>query len=361
MGDDPLDRLLGELLEAHDRLQTDDKLQPAQVRRPRPGRRRTLVLSMLTLAVSASAAAAVVIGTQRSAPLIGALPHQLLGSRYVLSVEPDLAAGHADWCITLLDVGTGASVLPTPSNCVAPSGGPLVGRGGVATISTGTGTVEGWLLYAIVDKRVAALQAPDGTRILPISSPQLPADWRAAVAIQTKPSRPTNPPTVEALFPLNAQGRRLRTSVGKAVVLPTQMVNPNDPPTTGCRIDKSLPNVRLLEARALRAPAPQSLPVTPGFLSCYSLTFDLDGQASTAALLLDSRHPGSRPAALPGTRRMRGQPGLLVGSAAGTGHAVNRPDDGLFAERVKDGWLVIQSSAPTVAVVAVLKHLTAHV
>jgi hypothetical protein len=33
----------------------------------------------------------------------------------------------------------------------------------------------------------------------------------------------------------------------------------------------------------------------PGFLSCYSLTLDIDGRQGVAAILLDARHPGRTP------------------------------------------------------------------
>jgi hypothetical protein len=358
---DPLERLLGELLDAHDRRQTADQPSSAPRNTSRRLRRRIVVVSAVVLAVSASAAAAIVIETRSSAPLSGALPHQLLGSRYMLRVAPDLRAGHVGWCVALLDIRTATSVLPNPTTCVSAAGTLLIARGGIETLSPTTGAVGGWLLYAVVDKRVAALKAPSGTRILPISSALLPSNWRAAVTIAASPSVGAGRSTVATLTPLDAEGRALATRVGKPLVLPTRKVDPQHPPASGCRIDvPRLPGVRVLGANTLSDALPESLPVGPGFLSCYSLTLDAHGQASDAALLVDAQHPGRRPADLPGAIPLRGHPGVDVESPVEQGNSGSSQTERLFCRRVGGAWLIVQTLAHTDAALALLKDLAAH-
>jgi hypothetical protein len=359
--DDPLERLLDELLDAHDRLQTAD--QPEQASEPplRRFRRAVVVVSAVVVAVSASATAGILIETRSSAPLTGTLPHQLLGSRYMLGVTPDLSVGHVGWCIALLDIRTRTSVLPNPTTCVSDGDAPLIARGGIQILSPTTGAVNGWLLFAIVHEAVVALKAPDGTRILPISSSLLPSGWRAAVTIAANPSRRAGRSTVATLTPLNGHGRDLRTRLATPIALRTRRVNPTHPPATGCRIEaRNVRGVRLLRARTLIGDLPGSLPTSSGFLSCYSLTLDFRGHASTAALLVDSRHPGRRPSALPGSTPVRGHPGVEMETAGGGGASVEPETAVLLARRFENAWLVVQTSVSEDSALALLEALAAH-
>ncbi len=359
--DDPLEQLLDELLEAHDRLQSGGTPESASKATPRRLGRTVVVVSAITLVISTSAVAGILIVTRRSAPLEGALPKQLLGSRYTLTVTPSLRAGDVGWCISLLDIRTGTSVLPTPSTCVSQGHDPLIARGGIEILSPATGGVAGWLLFAIVDQEVAALKAPGGTRILPIASPSLPSNWRAAVTIAGGPSLRTGRATVATLTPIDAGGRVIPTPAAKPVLVPNRPVNARNPPSTGCRITtRRLPGVQLLAARAVIGPLPKSISAPPGFLSCYSLTVAYLGRASSVALLVDSEHPGRRPGNLPGTTTLRGAARvqqLPAGAEGSVGASAGR----LIAERVRDAWLVVRTSAPTNVALSLLRDLTAKV
>jgi len=362
---DPLNDLLGELLQAHDRLRLAEQpavgaavprhvFMPTRRRRRRHGRRfGALVAAAVALTASAAAAVVAVLG---SAPLTGRLP-QLLGTRYSLQVSPDLRAGRAGWCVGLLDLRTHQSLLPFGSECVSGSG-PLIARGGLAEISPATGRAGAWLLYAIVNRQVSTLRAPGGTRIRPIASPRLPAGWLAAITIDTHPPR-LGRSAVITLTPLNAGGRPLPAAAGASLALPTRAVPAAQPPARGCRIEaRPEPGLRILGARAVRGPVPRALPAASGYLSCYSLALDLNERASTAAVLIGTRVPGAAPPAIPGLRRLPDRSGVWVGSLSSAPGPLPGPVQRLFARRVARGWLVLQSPAPSAAAIALLRHLS---
>jgi hypothetical protein len=358
--DDPLEQLLDELLVAHDRLQDREAGEETPAASPRHFGRAAIVLSTIVLALSASAAAAILIETRESAPLAGALPHQLLGSRYSLIVTPDLRAGHAAWCIALLDIRTRSSVLPSPTTCVSPQGRPLITRGAIATLSPTTGAISAWLLYAIVTDHVASLRAPGGARILPISRAVLPSDWKAAVTVATAPASKPRRATVANLTPLSAQGKRLTTRTDKPISLATRAVDAAHPPANVCRIEAhGLPQSSLLSARALRDPPSKSLPVTSGLLSCYSLNLVSRGEHATAAILVDSHDVDRRPPNLPGTRRLRGGRGLWVGTTSLVTASSGTGTGTLLARRQGHAWLVLQTPAALQPAEALLNRLSA--
>lgn len=314
-----------------------------------------VVVASVTLALSASAATAIVLTSRRSAPLSGRLPGQLLGSRYTLQVTPDLRAGQAGWCITLRDLRSGTSISLGPTQCVTGQG-PLIAHGGYATVSPTTGRVGGWLLYAITTPPIATLRAPDGSRIQPMTSPRLPAGWRAAVTIQTNPRSHTT----ATLVPLNRNGGVVdaHPTADTQTALPTRTVDPHHPPRVGCRIDaQPLSGLRLLHARAIREAPSRSLQARPAFLSCYTLTYRRQGRAGTAAILLDGRHAGATPAPIPGTTQLRGHPGDWGGPATPSGGIPADVRERLVARRFKDGWLTVESPAATPLVLRLLDRL----
>ncbi len=361
MVSDPLDALLTELLEAHDRQQAEDGLAqapvpgPPRARAPRlrsaprlrlapPPRlapRRLVALGALLTALTSSAvAAAIVLSALPSAPLAGRLPHQLLGLRYSLRVSPDLRAGSTGWCVTLFDSRVQLPIVTGTGGCVSGSG-PLITRGGVAEISPRTGAVSGWLLYAVVDRRVATLQVPGGARVVPIAGPGLPAGWRAAVTLTTRPPSKLRHATAIALSPLDRHGRALSPVIAPPLTLPSRAISPGRPPAAGCRISVASGSaVRLLSARVLSATPPRALPAAGGLLTCYSLSFELHGRGGVAALLLNARASGAAAQPIPGLTPLRSHAGVWVGSAAPQGSSEVGGE--LFARRVGNGWLVLQ-------------------
>ena len=358
--DDPLEQLLDQLLDAHDRQQTAAPPKPA-TERPRRLRPAVIVFAALALLATASAGAALLVEGRRSAPLRARLPHQLLGDRYNLAVSPDLRAGHAGWCVALLDLRTGASVLTNPALCVSQGNQPLIARGGIQVLSPTTGAIGGWLLYAIVRKGVAGLRAPNNVRILPIASPSLPAGWRAAITVATNPSTGVRRTTIATLTPVDRLGRDLPTRTAKPIVVSTRAVNPRRPPRDGCRINaRPLPGLRLSKARALSSPVPDSPTTTPtGFLTCYSVSLAFHGSSGTAALLVSAQRPGRRPGALPGAKPLRGNSHVEL-EVAGEAALAGAPPARLVAKRVGNGWLVIRTAATTDVALALLRDLSAH-
>lgn len=360
MSDDPLKTLLDELLGAHDGLADGSRRGESSRGRseegPEPPRRAlarrwrvAVLVGALTMIASISVAAALVVETRTSAPLSGRLPRELLGVRYDLQIGPDLMAGQAGWCATLSELGSHQPVSLNTESCDT-SQGSVIAQGGLVAVSAASGAVSGWLLYAVVDQRVAVLLAPDGTRIFPIHQPQLPAGWTAAVTIQANPEKPHGTSTMATLRPLSERGVALPAAdlpPTQATQPPVRSVNASHPPSTGCAIDGgAVPGIRLQSARVLRGVAPtKPAEVEPDFLSCYSLTFDVHGQPGVAALLLDARHPGRSPQELPNTRPLPHEPGIVSGPAAENLGFGYMPGARLSAERIPGGWLVVQTAA----------------
>lgn len=363
MNDDPLKTLLDELLEAHDGLadgsRRGESRRDRSDKRSEPPRRAfarrwrvALLIGALTMIASISVATALVVETRTSAPLSGRLPRQLLGVRYDLQIGPDLQAGEAGWCATLSELGSHQPVSLNTESCDAPQGS-VIAQGGLVAVSADNGAVSGWLLYAVVDPRVAVLLAPDGTRIFPTHQPQLPAGWTAAVTIQANPEKPYGTSTMATLRPLSEQGVALPAAdlpATQAPQAPVRSVNASRPPSGGCAIDGgAVPGVSLQSARALQGVAPRKpAEVEPSFLSCYSLTFDAHGQPGVAAILLDARHPGRPPQELPNTRPLPRAPGIVSGPAAESLGFGYMPGARLIAERIRGGWLVVQTAVRSI-------------
>ncbi|MGH2863056.1 MAG: hypothetical protein ACRDLT_16370, partial [Solirubrobacteraceae bacterium] len=332
----------------------------------RRGRRRTLaVLSACGLVLAASATAAVLIATA-SRPLAGRLPAELLGKRYALRVTPDLRAGHAGWCVSLLDIDASEAVVPVPAECVSGEG-PLIARGGLAVISPKTGTERGRLLYAIVDRRVAFLRAPGGARILPISSRQLPSGWRAAVTIQSHPAAGSGGSPVE-LTPLGAGGRPLDQRDHVTAGAPTRTVSASHPPAAGCRLRVRTSSwVRLGQERVVAGPLPRSATAVR-FLACSSLSLETGGSVSVVTLLVDAGRPGdpvgpARPGrpvgSIPGLAPLQGHSGTWIGEARAGGGADTGLLERLFVRRAGHAWLVLETPASPTLALALLRHISA--
>jgi hypothetical protein len=356
---DPLDRLLDELLDAHDRLQTED--QPSRLiskRFPHGLSRRLILISGLVLTLSASAAATIVVGTRTSAPLSGSTPRELLNSHYSIRVAPDLDAGHSGWCIALLTGQAEALMSPLFGTCVSPTG-PVVLRGSLIVVSAHGGAQTGWLLYAIVRRQVTEILAPGTTLVRPISSPDLPSAWRAAVVIQSNASLGAPIQVAPKLIALDARGQAVTARASKATVIPARDVDPQHPPTTGCsiRVSGAMPELSLQTAQALSVPVPKSLPVDAGFLACYSLRFKLRGRSGLISQLLDARNTASRPANLPGLRRLKDHPGVWVGVGVSEGSGASPGGSRLFAERRGNSWLVVQTTASASDTLGLLSRL----
>ncbi len=317
-------------------------------------RRRFVAAGAVTLVLSGSAAAAVVIVTEPSAPLSARFPNRLLGARYSLKVIPDLAVGHAGWCITLRDVTSRGSLLPNPGTCVAARNSAVITSGAVARVSSATGRAQGSLLYAVVDQQVSTLEAPGGARVRPITSAGLPEGWRAAVVIERRESGHQ----IMGLTPLNRRGAPIRTNVSRPAVLATRTEDPATP-SSPCRIEINRRlDLRGATAVGLSDALPSYRPGANGFLSCYEVTFTVDGRRSVATLLVDEQRPGARPPNLPGLARVRSRPDVWTASVDYAGQVGSVTGKTWFAKRVSGGWLVLQTSALQARALNLLEGLT---
>jgi hypothetical protein len=275
---------------------------------------RALAAIAAALVVAGSATAAVVSVTgEDSKPLTGTLPGR--GERYRVALSPNLAAGQIGWCTTIVvrPGATGRGCGPAP-----PADAPLIAGGGLFSPDRG-------VVWAVVDRRVAAMRLSDGRRIVTSASPAVPEGWRVAVAF-TKGGEPR-------WTPLDAAGRALSTrpndragteQAGTAT-LATRAVDPRDPPRGRCaiRVGRSLRAVseRVVTRLPARAPDVGGRP----FLSCASAVVYLGRFRYTAAVLVDARRPARRaaPLAAPGadliTARRHG-PGWLAVRGEGAAH-----------------------------------------
>jgi len=320
-----------------------------------------LVLPALTALVLTASAAAAIVLTRPSAPLHGSFPpqlQQLLGSRYALAVTPDIGIAGAGWCIELEQLPSERVAWPKTERCVTPRGGAVIDRGSVVAISPHTGSVAGWIVYAVVDRRVPKLRGPDGALIRPTRNATLPDGWRAAVAFSASSDHRRVGTTVVQLTPLDARGHVLAAGQDDEAPHTIQPQNPAKPPQRGCRITAgSIRGLQLQSAAALwRHRLPHTERSGDGLLSCYTLRLKLHGRDAFAALLVNARHPGATPPAIATTRRLAPSSNIWVQRPP---RRANLPT--LWARRVPGGWLVLRTALEQHAALHLLENLHARV
>jgi hypothetical protein len=209
-------------------------------------------------------------------------------------------------------------------------GSPLFGPDGERS--------PGLLWYVLTAPRVAAVRVLDGPTVLTRSSARLPFGFRAAVF-----ALPANMPTGRAprLTALDAAGRAIPGSFYEAP--PEEPVrywqHPQREPRGRCPLTvRRGSGASAREGEILTAIAPDPGIIGHAYLSCVGLGFRLRGSWFKAAVLLDAKHPGAPPAALPDMRPVPGAPGFFDRSSA-------FGSEGLTARRVGDAWLVVQGEA----------------
>ncbi|MEV4419141.1 hypothetical protein AB0L40_04090 [Patulibacter sp. NPDC049589] len=337
---DPFDQIATQLRRAHHLRPDDCDAVPTP---PPAGRRhgRLPVLAVLAgLAVGGTATAAAIVATRSpSRPLSGRLVPGAGPSdgRYVVRIGPSLDAGDTSWCTTT-QVRVGDRIAGS-SGCggAATTRQPVVAAGGLMDVSRGGTSV----LSAVVDRRVSAMRLPSGRRITPVRAPELPDGFRAIVAtsdagdaegdpvFEGRDGRPIPAPTGRSFLPRQATRD---ASTASARTAPCSIAG------TG--------SARLGTQRVLRSP-PTAAPRANGrpFLTCASVVVRMRGRRFVAAVLLDAKHPGDRPAPLPGAVR----------ESDGT----YRAEPALSAVRSRDTWLVVRGVDGAVRR-AVLRRLSVH-
>jgi hypothetical protein len=315
-------------------------------RRSRPGR---LLFGLAV--VSAAAASAATLLDSNSLPLSGAIRSN---QRYRITIAPWLDAGVAGWCVADRVFDSSHRFLEGGSNCSssARAGSPLVVTsygGPVATVITAPG--------------VAAVKVSHGPTILTRADTHLPFGFRAAV-FRSKRSYSVNG-GLPALTALDAHGRTMPGGVSPRSSLPTLVwARPGERaevssalasfPHHGTQAAHAAPRRGCVTAAAAGSGlvALGGVDVTEivaersisggAFLDCSDTLYRGEGSVAMVSVLLDAKHPSSRPAALPDSRPVRAAAGLYTAATPllpGTQRTT--------ARRVGDAWLVARSATLT--------------
>jgi hypothetical protein len=319
-------------------------------RRSRPAR----LLFGLAVVSAAAASAATLVGSS-SLPLSGAIRSH---ERYTITIAPWLDAGVAGWCVADRVSNSSRSFLEGNATCstTARVGSPLVltSYGGpVATVITAAG--------------VAAVRVAHGPTILTRADSHLPSGFRAAV-FRTRRSYFSGGGPL-SLTALDAHGRRIPGGVSAMSSLPTLVwARPGE----GAEVSGALPTFPHHGAPAAHA-APQRGCVTAAkagsglvaiggvdvtqivadrvlsgraFLDCADTLYLGEGTTAKVSVLLDAKHPGARPEALPDSRPVAGAAGFYTVATP-----LSIPDTWTAtARRVGDAWLVASSAVLTTKV-----------
>ncbi|HEY3829480.1 MAG TPA: hypothetical protein VGL57_09815 [Solirubrobacteraceae bacterium] len=318
-----------------------------------PGRGLWLITAVLLL--GGSAAAAVLISAERSRSLSGIVPPynargnlSVAGGHYEITITPSLKAGTIGWCTSIhfRDVPslraqggeTGGGGCPTSTPAL---GSPLF----APSSERGPG-----LWYVLSAPRVAAVRVANGPTVLTRADARLPYGFRAAVFELSARAFAHGAPRVTAL-----------DSAGQAIPGSFYEAPPREPARYWQSPQRELQGRCPLTARrgsgvrpglgeVLTAIVPDPGIIGHGYLSCVEVGFRFHHVWLTAAVLLDAKHPGELPAALPDMHPVPGAPGVLDRSGP------FRPE-GFSARRVGDAWLVVQGEASVSQRVQALRAL----
>lgn len=308
--------------------------------RRRIGRRPGLLALAGALILSGSATGAVLLGVQHSRPLSGIVPPyhskadtlSVAGARYEITLMPSLAAGSIGWCETIWyrhmrgSYGSGGCGSDAPA-----LGRPVLASDG----ESGEG-----LKYVLTAPQVAAVRVAKGPTVLTRGGQGLPFGFRAAVFQVGRNDTPHNAPL--KVTPLDAEGRTI-ASVTPGQGTPreqTRYWSSSQKPVKGaCSLSaKPGSGVKVTEGAVVTRPLPAPGIVGRAFLSCEAARLSMPNADGLpfAALLLDARHPGNRPAALPYTQPVSGHPGVYA-SRLGPHYF----SGSFVARRVGDAWLLV--------------------
>ncbi|MGA2470181.1 MAG: hypothetical protein ABSG64_05775 [Solirubrobacteraceae bacterium] len=248
----------------------------------------------------------------------------------------------------------------------------------VMTCNPGTGGLESGTYVYITEPDVAALRLhfvwgpgdshtmtvatrrdssiPDGDRIAIVELYNRPHGYDVLPSISTPPGTPltaagTPIPVHSSAHPLQEstsswgtawEWRSFRSfrAYGRPVRPP--YVPPTAPPAA-CEIETTqLPHVSYAAGEVAAYPHAYPL-LTPGTPQvCADSTIVYHGAKIEAVILLDARHPGSRPGPLPGAVAVPGHPGIVA--SPGWNADASYDSTGFVARRIGDAWLVVDNS-----------------
>jgi hypothetical protein len=351
---DYFERVEAHLLDAVERealLRGGGHSRRAALRRPRRG----LLLVAAVLLLGGSAAAAVLISGERSRSLSGIVPPynargniSVAGAHYEITITPSLKAGTIGWCTSIhfREVPSLRAEGGETGGGSCPTGTPALGSPLFAPSSErGPG-----LWYVLSAPRVAAVRVASGPTVLTRADGRLPYGFRAAVFELPAKAFAHGAPRVTAL---DGAGRRIPGSFYESP--------PREPARYWQSPQRELQGRCPLTARrgsgvrpglgeVLTAIVPDPGIIGHAYLSCVEVGFRFHDVWLTAAVLLDAKHPGELPAALPDMRPVPGAPGVLDRSSPFL-------PEGFSALRVGSAWLVVQGEASVSQRVRALRAL----
>lgn len=355
---DPLVTLGDQLFEAALRNRVATRKR-GRWRRSRP----MAVLVAGVLLAGGAASATVLLTSQASAPLVGAIGP----SQYAIDMSPYLNAGEMGWCVGVIATER-RRFRGWSEGCGGTPGAPIVAESFEAPERK-----HATLNWAITTTAVAAVRF--GNHLVRTrSEPRLPAGFRAAVEIVAPGYGPgpgterevlrlhgrvevqSHPRPVEAL---NAQGkvihyaapRSLRPGATPSWIEKTvYWAPPQTPPNLPCSI----------HSRPLSGPEPQwgnvaaeirPIAGVPGsaFVSCADTEFYWHRSPLEVAVLLNAAHPGSEPGAFAQMQPVSGHPGVFDAPGGVQGHLTGR--------RIQGAWLVVQGGDSLTQRLALLSDL----
>lgn len=340
---DPFDRLRHELRAAaeheSDTRTSDARATQARASGIRRLSQRTTLLALIgTGAVAASAAAAVVVSSgSPSAPSAGPLTRAtpattvsddppLPTARYAVSIFPDRIVGQTGWCSaqSILQGDRRRTYGGAGCGPAATTSQPFI-AGGYTTVPGGR------LTFAIVDRTVTTLQLRSGRRVTPVIGAGVPNGWRVFVLLPGEND--------QGAKYLRADGTPIDRSIGPRKYVPAQRTASFTglaPDTSPCRVNTT-GSYEITRSLILRTkPRPAVNVNGRAFIPCAASLITSPAGTITATILLDASSPGNRPAFLPGTRAVRGAPGIVKTDSS----LVTAP---LLARRDGNAWLVVEA------------------
>jgi hypothetical protein len=330
-------------------------------------RPRGLLLAAGLLVISGSAAAAITLSGERSAPLSSIVPGGqqpntalVAGDRYTIQITPSLQAGQISWCTSIRtykrsgrpdDLGTGTCDDAAPT-----TGAPVFGTDNIDN--------GGGLSYVFTSSRVAGVRIAFGPTVLTRLDPRLPYGYRAAVFEYKPPAgRFVNigiPGGASGLVTaLDRSGHVIAEDSSGPPAEPTRSwPYPGRPAAGTCSLSPR-PGTGLETGSGTIVTSIVAAPAIVGeaFLPCIDTDLYLargprrvdqaagPGTRLLAAVLLNATDPGARPADLPDMRTVAGHPGIY--DRPGAELPTLNVNPGLTAKRVADAWLVVAGGAGT--------------
>jgi hypothetical protein len=330
---DPFDDLRDHLVQAITRLQTP----PARTSRWARIRSHPLAAMVAALVFAGTASAAVIsITSERSAPLVGEIPHEAGrgsphawglegGEHYRITVWPVLQGGVSGVCTMIVfegphGEGYGDCGAPYPTTAM-----PYLAPDGRTVYPNGIIPKGGALEYFLTGPRVAAVRIGARLVITPRREAGLPAGDRAVVFYLPAGSPQIDPPWFPAAqLGLSHTAKSLSVVAvgrGRATLpidqdarpfrLPAQYwERPQQEPRGACALAAPSRYHAFGGTTALRL-EPETDVEGAALTSCLSVDYKVAGTTLTAAVLVNAKSPMSAPPALFGASPLAGQRGLV--------------------------------------------------